>query len=235
MGRCFGITRNMHRCGRTGNWKLFCTDHRRQPFVWLFIFVFTVLSGVASMQSAWWPHQPYNSVNPDSQRNDSGASKPAPLAKQARILFVDKKLILPEKEGDPVRISYGLVNTGNADATVTLRDSTFYFSTNPVQTVFKYQPNLAEEVQVSAIPNAVWRGEMRFNFQLTRDKLEALNSGKARLFFYAHVVCQDVTGKIYRIPFAEMYDPWFPGNLIAPPKDVVFEGGAVDGNWGNWR
>jgi hypothetical protein len=56
--RCWGLTRNLRRCGRQGDWKLFCADHRRQPFVWLFVLVFTVLAGAASIQSAWFKHQP---------------------------------------------------------------------------------------------------------------------------------------------------------------------------------
>lgn len=54
MRRCWGITRNLRRCGRMGNWLMFCGDHRLQPLGWLFA-VFTVAAGVASMQSAWLP------------------------------------------------------------------------------------------------------------------------------------------------------------------------------------
>jgi hypothetical protein len=64
---------------------------------------------------------------------------------------------------------------------------------------------------------------MRFDLRLTPDKLDALKSGKARLFFYARAEYRDATGKVYPLPFAEMYDPMFPGNLIAPPKNIVFE------------
>lgn len=157
------------------------------------------------MQSAWGP---------------SSESKPA---KHARVLFVEKKLILPTKEGDPVRISFGLMNIGNSDATVTLKDRTYYFSTDPAQTVFKFQPAPAVEIPVSAVPNAIWRAEMRFDFQVTPEKIEALKSGKARLFFYAHGEYRDATEETYLLPFEEMYDPMFPGNLISPPKDIVFE------------
>lgn len=157
------------------------------------------------MQSAWWP---------------SSENKPT---KHARVLFVDKKRILPEKEDDPVRISFGLVNTGNTDATVTLKDRTFYFSIDPAQTVFKFQSSPAIEIPVSAIPNAIWRAEMRFDFRVTPEKIDALKSGKARLFFYAHGKYRDETGETYSLPFKEMYDPMFPGNLIAPPEDIIFE------------
>ena len=48
---CLGIKKNLHRCSRTGDWLFFCYDHIRQPIVWVFIFVFTVLSGGASIYS----------------------------------------------------------------------------------------------------------------------------------------------------------------------------------------
>lgn len=37
--------------------------------MWLFVFVFTVLAGIASMQSAWWPSQVEDSLSPDSRDN----------------------------------------------------------------------------------------------------------------------------------------------------------------------
>lgn len=57
MRRCFGVTRNLNLCGRIGDWRFFCSEHRRQPLVWLFGIVFTVLAGIASIQSAWWSSQ----------------------------------------------------------------------------------------------------------------------------------------------------------------------------------
>jgi hypothetical protein len=54
MQHCFGITRTLHRCSRTGNWRFFCNDHRRQPLVWTSFLVFTVVAGLSSIYSAWW-------------------------------------------------------------------------------------------------------------------------------------------------------------------------------------
>lgn len=53
MRRCWGLTRNFRRCGRQGNWRLFCDDHRLQPIGWIVFLVFTVGAGVASYYSAW--------------------------------------------------------------------------------------------------------------------------------------------------------------------------------------
>jgi hypothetical protein len=54
MRRCFALTRNLNRCGRTGGWSFFCHEHRRQPLIWSSFVLFTVLAGIASIQSAWW-------------------------------------------------------------------------------------------------------------------------------------------------------------------------------------
>jgi hypothetical protein len=54
MRRCIGLTRNLTRCLREGDWNCFCYEHRRQPIVWAFGAVFTVAAGIASMQSAWF-------------------------------------------------------------------------------------------------------------------------------------------------------------------------------------
>jgi len=159
----------------------------------------------------------------DMLRKEDAAKKRAEPANHARVLFVETRLILPAKDGDPVTIAFGLMNTGNADATFTLKDRTYYFSVDPTQTVFKYQSTPPEEMPISAIPNAVWRAEMRFDLRLTPEKLDALNSGKARLFFYACGEYRDASGEIHPLPFAEMYDATFPGNLITPPKEIVFE------------
>jgi hypothetical protein len=58
MRQCLGRTRNFRRCGRLGDWKLFCDDHRLQPIIWVIFLVCTVAGGVASIQSAWIPHRP---------------------------------------------------------------------------------------------------------------------------------------------------------------------------------
>lgn len=54
MRQCYGLTRNFHRCGREGDWRWFCPEHRRQPIVWLSFILFTVVAGTASIYSAWF-------------------------------------------------------------------------------------------------------------------------------------------------------------------------------------
>jgi len=54
LGRCFGITRNVRRCGRFGGWRFFCDDHRFQPLIWLSFLIFTVVAGTASIYSGFF-------------------------------------------------------------------------------------------------------------------------------------------------------------------------------------
>jgi hypothetical protein len=55
MGRCFGRTANWQRCARICKEHLFCSQHRKQPFILLFVLIFTVGGGIASIKSAFWP------------------------------------------------------------------------------------------------------------------------------------------------------------------------------------
>lgn len=52
---CLGITRNLNRCNRIGDWKFFCAEHRLQPVVWVTFIIFTVIAGGASIYSALRP------------------------------------------------------------------------------------------------------------------------------------------------------------------------------------
>jgi hypothetical protein len=145
-----------------------------------------------------------------------------PSVERARLLFVESILHIPTSLEAPLRVAFGIINYGQKDAIFRLWDRTYFFATDPSQTVFAYQQTLPEEVRVAAIPNAVWHGEMRFNFQLNQDRIQALNSGAARLFFFARGEYIDEGGDAQRLPFSAMYDGLFPGKLISPPSEVRF-------------
>ncbi len=53
--RCLGILKNWRRCGRFGPWRFYCDDHRWQPLQAIVFAVFTLLAGIASIESAWLP------------------------------------------------------------------------------------------------------------------------------------------------------------------------------------
>ena len=214
MRRCRGITRNLRSCGRRGDWRFFCADHRRQPIVWAFVFVFTVGGGLSSILGL---------LNQNGRAEFDSQSERAALAKRARVLFVESKLLLPEDDDGQIVLAYGLMNYGDADAIVTLQDFTYYFTIDPEKKVFEYQETAPQEIQLAAIPNAMWRGEARLSFELTPTKRIALDSGQARLFFlYARGQYHDASGTLYPLPFTGMYDGTFPGHIVACPRDVVF-------------
>jgi hypothetical protein len=147
----------------------------------------------------------------------------APWTVRPHILFTASSLILPANESEPLRLAFSLVNRGDANGTVTIKDRTYCFSVDPSEKSFKYLPRSPQEISVPALPNTHYKGEMRFDFRFTPEKLVALKSGKARLFFFALGEYRDGSNKTYPLPFSAMYDPYFPGNLIAAPKDMIFE------------
>jgi hypothetical protein len=143
--------------------------------------------------------------------------------KSARVLFVDSRLVRSPNGSGPAMISYGLANTGNGDAVVTIWDRTYFFSTHPEETEFPFESSSSENVQVPAIANAVVEGEMRFAFEMSAEKLVALNAGKARLFFFARGQYTDESNAMHQLPFSAMYDATFRGNLVAVPQGIVFK------------
>ena len=159
----------------------------------------------------------------NSSSNEESSMEPVSFEKGPRVLFVETKLIIPVETNQSLRISFGLMNIGDSDAIFSMRDHTYYFCTDPTQTVFKYQVTPPEDWAISAIPNAIWHGEIRFDFQLTPEKLIALRCRKARLFFYARGEYRDGTGRTTLLPFAEMFDELFPRHLVACPKGITFE------------
>jgi hypothetical protein len=73
--RCWGLSRNLHRCGRAGDWLLFCDEHSRQPYGWLVFLVFTVVAGTASIQSAWFQRVSPDAPPPTNTRDSSGVAE----------------------------------------------------------------------------------------------------------------------------------------------------------------
>jgi hypothetical protein len=66
MSRCFGLARNLHWCHRTGSWRWFCPEHKKQPIVWLFVAVFTVGAGTLQYFSFWTSSVTSPRTEPDS-------------------------------------------------------------------------------------------------------------------------------------------------------------------------
>lgn len=52
MRRCLGRTRNLTRCQRCGDWRLFCQEHKWQPLIWGFSVV-TLVAALAGIYSCF--------------------------------------------------------------------------------------------------------------------------------------------------------------------------------------
>lgn len=136
------------------------------------------------------------------------------------VILADTQLIAPTEPNNPVQIRFALKNTGQTNATGSFTDFTFYFSTHPDQREFAYQH--AEPISFSLAPSEQWTGYFFPSFILSPEKLEALNAGQARLFFYARGEYRDANGKTYQLPFARIYHHSVAGHLAVAPDNVVF-------------
>ena len=77
MRQCIGRTKNLNRCLRKGHWRWFCPEHKKQPLVWLFGLVFTVIAGSASIYSVVAPSG-VNSAPSTSVKNPGSVGSAIP-------------------------------------------------------------------------------------------------------------------------------------------------------------
>lgn len=94
MRRCLGITRNLTRCNRQGEWPLFCPEHRRQPLVWLSFIIFTVIGGIASIYSVFQPTRTdlrQNSIPNPIISQPTASAKVVPIPKSKSHVAADDR------------------------------------------------------------------------------------------------------------------------------------------------
>ena len=60
-------------------------------------------------------------------------------------------------------------------------------------------------------------------YRLTPEKINAIEDGRARLFFFARGEYKDSLGRVYPWPFCRMYDKDMPGNLIMCPDQMTIK------------
>jgi len=151
------------------------------------------------------------------------AENPAP-EKRPHVLIKDIKLQFPERTEEPVVVKFTFVNVGNSDAVVKMWNKTLIYDVTLSSSRFPYQLNEALEFPVEAIEGTGNHAAMRFyGLTFTTETKKALDSKKARLFIFTRCEYRDDTGKVYPLPFARMYDPDLPGNLIFCPNHIVAE------------
>ena len=151
----------------------------------------------------------------------SATAKASSVAERPYLIFASTELVLPSDRRQPIQVVFDLKNTGQGEAVGSLREFTYYFSTHAEQREFAYQHS--EGSSFSLAPSEQWRGHFLPPFVLTKEKLEALNSGSARLFVYARGEYRDASGKVFSLSFARVYHPSVAGHLSIPPDDVVFK------------
>jgi hypothetical protein len=137
------------------------------------------------------------------------------------VVVASTELVIPADHTEPVQVVFDLKNTGQTEAVGTLRDFTYYFSTDAAQREFAYQHS--ESIPFSLAPGEQWRGHFLPSFVLSNEKLEALDAGRARLFVYARGEYRDPAGRVFPFPFARMYHPVVAGKLAISPRDIVFK------------
>jgi len=140
---------------------------------------------------------------------------------QPYVVVATTALVIPPDATKPIQVLFDLKNTGQTGATGQFKDFTYYFSTKPEQREFEHQES--EAVSFALAPTGQWRGHFLPAFVLSPEKLNALNSGAARLFVYAKGEYRDSNGKSYSLPFARMYHPSVAGHLAMPPDNVTFK------------
>ena len=103
MKQCWGLKRNLTRCQRTGDWRLFCDEHKRQPLVGLFILLFTVIAGSASIYScAFRPESARQAQEKEQREREAEATQMARII--AATVTSDLQISIPVAQGMRARI-----------------------------------------------------------------------------------------------------------------------------------
>lgn len=120
MQRCFGISRTLRRCGRRGNWRFFCDDHRRQPLVWASFLVFTVVAGFSSIYSAWWSDDSSSTASQPSKTSEQGIQPPTFIDHQQYPATKTPVIVEESVKGDyqSQELAFSIINSTASPITV---------------------------------------------------------------------------------------------------------------------
>ena len=151
---------------------------------------------------------------------DANVAKATP-SNRPYVFFKVTALKKPLTIGEKPVIQYVLSNSGLMEAHIKFWDNTYYFDTQPFKNAFKYTPYQSSSADLA--PTAEVNGELRYDFLVTKEKLEALQSGKAQLYFFSRGEYRGEDGTVYPFQFCRMYDKEMSGNLILCPDDILIE------------
>lgn len=209
MNRCWGVSRNLRRCGRLGNWRFFCADHRFQPVSLAFFLVFTVGAGIASIYSAWNKSQTETSQQLPSAPDDTTGRGHADVA----VEFVGKE-----------RLQFLYVNNSNESASQPKRFFGLWDITHPFHN--KTNPGVIQPLPLA------WKTETDFVFHNSRyGPMDVLDNPLAlahvklgdRLFGMADVLCWNCAReRSYWVYFEVGVGGWYV-EMEKPPWGTSFQ------------
>jgi len=183
--------------------------HHKYAVIW--ITWFGVCAGLASL-GAWFHDK-------ESKRENASILD----EKKPDIQFYDLAFHFPDDASLLPKLTYKVVNIGNASGTLVIKDITSAYTRDENQRVFKYESSPVDEVELNPIPGAFYPGTMKFNQPLAPSYVDDIKKGLLKMFIFARCEYRDQKGKIYPMRFAVMYDHEAVNKLVAAPADVRVE------------
>jgi len=200
--KCLGRTKRLQRCKNPAR-TLVCKKHWYQPWT-AALFVLGILGLLAGLYQDLLAPVWNQYFNKDTEQLSVDESRPYVFFKIARL-----KTELKENE-KPI-IEFVLVNTGEIEAFCEIGDITYYFDVEPASENLEY---LGENYnKVSIAPSQEYGGEFRPEFLVTTEKLSAIKSGHAKLYFYSKGSYTDKSGRSYDLEICWIYDEEFSSRL----------------------
>lgn len=115
-------------------------------------------------------------------------------------------------------LQFIVVNGGETQARGKFWDNTWNFSiTKPFTKSLDYIPDGPDDpnspLKFTLEPGAEVHGELRYDFLVTKENIEPLQNGTARLYFFARGEYIGEDGSVYPFPLCRMYDRDIAGRL----------------------
>jgi len=156
----------------------------------------------------------------DIIRDSLNATQPE-VRERPYVFFKMTKLLNPLAVGEKPTVEFILANSGKREAIGFIRDITYFFDIDPLEESYEYQNS--EPLSFSLAPTEEWNGQMRLSFVLSKQKINAIEDGRARLFFFARGEYKDSLGRVYPLPFCRTYDKDMSSNLIMCPDQMTIK------------
>jgi hypothetical protein len=138
-------------------------------------------------------------------------------------VFFQSTSLEPLAVGSKPVFSFILANSGQAEAEGEITDFTYYFAVGNKPQTFRYQGT--KSLKFRLVPTERWTGQFRPDLDMTQDKLNALDTGQARLLFYGKMDYRSVGDSDWKYsqPWCRIYDPTFSNRLAICPDDTKIE------------